>query len=110
MDRATKLLKLRNVGPKKIPALFSVRQIGVGVSAARNTGLSHAKGELIAFLDADDVWFPEKLARQMDLLKANPQANLLFSNYYLWDGNQDDWALRYRKLKYFPQKDMHTEA
>jgi glycosyltransferase involved in cell wall biosynthesis len=93
---------------EKDSRFISVRQTGIGVSAARNTGLAHAKGELIAFLDADDVWFPEKLARQMDLLKANPQANFLFSNYYLWDGNRD-LGLRYRKLKYFPQGDMHTK-
>lgn len=93
---------------KKDSRFVSVRQTGVGVSAARNTGLAYAKGELIAFLDADDIWFPEKLARQMNLLKANPQANFLFSNYYLWDGNRD-LGLRYRKLKYFPQNDMHTK-
>ena len=93
---------------EKDTRFVSVRQLGVGLSAARNTGLAHAKGELIAFLDADDVWFPEKLTRQVDLLKAHPQANILFSNYYLWDGNQDE-GLRYRKLKYFPQKDVHTK-
>lgn len=86
----------------------SVRQKGVGISAARNSGLAQAKGELIAFLDGDDVWLPEKLTRQIDLLKANPQANFLFSNYYHWDGHQD-FGLRYRKPKYFPQGDIHTQ-
>ncbi|MDS3862226.1 glycosyltransferase family A protein [Thermosynechococcaceae cyanobacterium BACA0444] len=36
-----------------------------GPAATRNLGLSHAQGEFIAFLDADDLWHPEKLTRQM---------------------------------------------
>jgi glycosyltransferase involved in cell wall biosynthesis len=49
-----------------------IHQVNAGVSAARNHGIREAVGEWIAFLDADDEWLPDKLGRQVELLKARP--------------------------------------
>ena len=48
-------------------ALRYIRQSNAGASAARNCGIREATGALIAFLDSDDTWHPEKLARQAAL-------------------------------------------
>ena len=66
-----------------------VSQSNAGRSAARNQGILNARGEWIAFLDADDFWFPHKLERQMAISREDPRANFLFTNFYLWDGERD---------------------
>jgi glycosyltransferase involved in cell wall biosynthesis len=48
----------------------------VGPAAARNAGVRAATGEFVAFLDSDDIWLPEKLERQVALMRANPQVTL----------------------------------
>ena len=55
-----------------------------GASAARNLGLRHARGELIALLDGDDVWLPNKLAEQVAILQAHPEADALYGLTELW--------------------------
>lgn len=54
--------------------LTVIRRENAGVSRARNRGIQASKGELIAFLDADDYWLPEKLSAQVAWFSQNPAA------------------------------------
>ena len=54
--------------------LMGIRQPNTGVSAARNRGIAAAAGQLLAFLDSDDLWLPRKLSSQVNFFNSNPDA------------------------------------
>jgi glycosyltransferase involved in cell wall biosynthesis len=64
----------------------------VGVAAARNFGIEKARAELIAPLDADDLWHPQKVARQVEKMRASPAAVGLV---YCWsiDIDENDFVI-----------------
>ena len=62
-----------------------------GLSVARNRGIANATGEFISFIDADDLWTPDKLELQLGALKSNPQAGVAYSwTYYFSHDPQKD--------------------
>jgi glycosyltransferase involved in cell wall biosynthesis len=74
-----------------------VRQANRGSAAAKNRGLGLARGQLVAFLDADDRWHPEKLARQRRRLLAHPDLSLCFTRFQnFWMPELADEAKRYQ--------------
>jgi glycosyltransferase involved in cell wall biosynthesis len=59
-----------------------VWQENQGAAVARNTGAAMAQGSWLALLDDDDVWLPEKLDRQLALLRDFPSLGFIHSNYF----------------------------
>ena len=66
------------------PHVRIISQANGGVSAARNTGLREATGEFICFLDADDSWFPGKLAAQTAYLATHPSVGIVYHEWHIW--------------------------
>jgi glycosyltransferase involved in cell wall biosynthesis len=63
-----------------------IQQANAGATAATNRARAEATGDLIALLDADDVWVPEKTRRQVELLQRDPQLGMVFSQMRVIDG------------------------
>jgi glycosyltransferase involved in cell wall biosynthesis len=61
------------------PRLRIIHQQNRGLAGARNTGIRQAKGQYLAFLDSDDLWHPQKLAKHLEHFEANPLLGVSFS-------------------------------
>lgn len=75
--------------PERIRYLEHAGHANRGMSAARNLGIFAARGEFVAFLDADDVWLPNRLERGVALLRENPTADMVYGRsqyWYSWQG------------------------
>lgn len=79
-----------------------IRQEHSGVSAARNRGISEARGEWIAFLDSDDLWLPGKLSAQMQFFSSHPDV-LICQTEEVWIRNGEHLNPR----KYHKQPEGH---
>lgn len=87
--------------------LRAVRTEQRGPAAARNRGIAMARGGLIAFLDSDDLWMPEKLARQSLFMRANPDCAISQTGEtWLRDGRRVNPGRRHRKRS----GDIFTDA
>ena len=70
-------------------------QANQGLSASHNRGIAESRGELIAFLDHDDLWHPEKLAAQVACFDADPRVGVVscYSEILDDDGRSAGWRL-----------------
>lgn len=94
MDGSTGIaLQCAKRHPGKVRYLDHAGHENRGATASRNLGSKQAKGEYIAFLDADDVWLPQKLERQVAILEGQAEAAMVYGAtqyWHSWTGNAED--------------------
>lgn len=76
--------EVANAHPNRIRYLSHPDRKNHGPSAARNLGIAQARGDFIAFLDADDVWVPEKLEEQIAVFARHPEVGMVYGRTLIW--------------------------
>jgi len=93
-DQSTKIaLDYAQKYPQKVRYFEHDHHQNLGMSASRNSGINHAKGQFIAYLDADDVWLPDKLTEQIAILESHAEAAMVYGwvkFWYSWTGKPED--------------------
>ena len=87
-DASTQIARDLVAADQRIRYVEHLGHANRGMSASRNLGVTHATAPYIAFLDADDVYMPDKLAEQVELLESMPDVALVcgvMNMWYSWD-------------------------
>ena len=69
----------RQIAEAYLPVVRYLRKENGGAASARNLGIANATGDFLAFIDQDDLWHEEKLARQMACFEAEPALDLCYT-------------------------------
>lgn len=67
---------------------YHKQPVNGGAAAARNTGVQMSEADIIAFLDSDDIWLPEKLEKQMAYWELHPDYSLIYSKFRYREGSE----------------------
>ncbi|EGW38474.1 glycosyltransferase family 2 protein [Desulfosporosinus sp. OT] len=86
-DNTAEIIKAMVIKDKRVH--FFRNEKNRGVSASRNLGIAQSIGDWIAFLDSDDMWRSEKLEKQINLIRNNEHANLIYTGLSFMDENDN---------------------
>lgn len=94
--------------PGKVYYFEHDRHENRGTSATRNLGIKNATGKYIALLDSDDIWVPNKLQEQVNILDRNSEIGMVYGDtkhWYSWTGDPDD-----SQRDYYIHEKMHPNT
>jgi glycosyltransferase involved in cell wall biosynthesis len=98
------------VAARYSPQVTYIRQANQGVSAARNIGFEQSRGDWVCFLDADDLWNVNKLARQIEDIQRDPETLFSFTGYYLFGNKNGIWLPGASVQKWSRQSELLVPA
>jgi glycosyltransferase involved in cell wall biosynthesis len=85
-DSSSEKVREYILGHPEMARVFShPDDVNKGASASRNLGLMHATGELVCFLDADDIWMPDFLDFQVHLFDDHPEIAMAYGPFLFWE-------------------------
>jgi glycosyltransferase involved in cell wall biosynthesis len=103
-----------SIKPKKLvqenfgDSVICLEKENGGPASARNLGITHAKGEYIAFLDADDLWLPDKLELQISYMEENPRIGLTFTKALVFTESESGRLTDIDLLSYSGEVNLRT--
>lgn len=93
-DKSTEIaINYCNKYPERVRYFEHEGHQNKGISASRNLGTRKSKGKYIATIDADDIWLPNKLEEQVEILESNTKAGMVYGDtkfWYSWSGKTED--------------------
>lgn len=96
-DGGCDIVRRYGADDSRVNLILSETNFG-GPARPRNIGIENAKGEFIAFVDADDVWKPHKLQTQLDFLMHNPDIDLVYSPAEIIDEHGGIFPIRKQRF------------
>lgn len=75
--------------PNRVRYLTHVNHGNFGISASRNLGIKYSRGQYVGFLDADDLWMPDKLQQQVTVLDEFPQVAMTFGRIHFFSQDRN---------------------
>ena len=89
---------LARLGAERTESVHIERTANRGPAAARNRGVAMARAPLVAFLDSDDLWAPEKIARHLEFMRENPGCAISQTEeIWIRNGRRVNPGMRHRK-------------